>query len=225
MTFSVTLATTSLPFDYAQGRPRDWAWNRRWPCHSSQGRGPGADRRSHQRARATDNGAVQIRPEAIADVGRIADVHRRAFSGSVEAMLVDALRQQARPLVSLVAVDEDVVAGHILFSPVTLSARPELPLMGLAPMAVLPSHQRQGVGSALVRVGLEECRRLGRVACVVLGHPAFYSRFGFSPASGFGLTSEYDVADEVFMAIELQAGALRGQAGTIQYHPAFAALS
>jgi putative acetyltransferase len=168
---------------------------------------------------------VPIRPETIADIDGIADVHRRAFGGNVEATLVDALRQQARPLVSLVAVDEDAVAGHILFSPVTLSSRPDLPLMGLAPMAVLPSYQHQGIGSALVRAGLEECRRLGRVGCVVLGHPAFYPRFGFGPASRFGLTSEYNVADEVFMAIELQAGALRGQAGTIRYHPAFAALS
>lgn len=168
---------------------------------------------------------MQIRPEALADIGGIADVHRRAFGGSVEATLVDALRQQARPLVSLVAVHEEAVVGHILFTPVTLPSRPELPLMSLAPLAVLPSHQRQGIGSALVRAGLEECRRLGRVACVVLGHPAFYPRFGFSPASGFGLRSEYDVADELFMAVELQAGALHGLAGTIRYHPAFAAFS
>ena len=168
---------------------------------------------------------MHISPEARTDVDGIEDVHRGAFGGDGESRLVSRLRQQARPLVSLVAVEEGAVAGHILFSPVTLSSRPELRLMGLAPMAVRPSHQRQGIGSALVWAGLEECRRLGAVACVVLGHPGFYPRFGFSPASGFGLTSEYDVADEVFMAIELQAGALRGPAGTIRYHPAFAALS
>jgi putative acetyltransferase len=93
--------------------------------------------------------------------------------------------------------------------------------MGLAPMAVLPAHQRRGVGSSLVRAGLDVCRHRGVDAVVVLGHAAFYPRFGFQPASRFGIRSEYDVPDDVFMAIELRPGALAGPAGLVRYHAAF----
>ena len=96
--------------------------------------------------------------------------------------------------------------------------------MGLAPMAVSPAVQRKGIGSALVRAGLEECSRLGSCAVVVVGHAEYYPRFGFVPASRFGFVSEYDVPDEIFMAIELTQGALRGKGGTISYHPAFASV-
>jgi putative acetyltransferase len=162
-----------------------------------------------------------IRSEQPEDIPGIRHVNRSAFETATEADLVDALRQQAQPIVSLVAVDGDVVVGHILFSPVTLSSHPEMQIMGLAPMAVVPVRQRQGIGSELVRAGFEECRRLGFVAVVVVGHAAYYPRFGFAKASGYGLVSEYDVPDDVFMALELKAGALRRKPGTIRYHPAF----
>jgi putative acetyltransferase len=165
---------------------------------------------------------MNIRAERPEDAAGIRHVNRLAFGASTEATLVDVLREQARPVVSLVAVDARQIVGHILFSPVTLSSAPELPMMGLAPMAVLPARQCQGIGSALVRAGLDECRRLGAGAVVVLGHAAYYPRFGFGPASRFGLACEYDVPEDVFMALELQDGALRGKAGTIRYHPAFA---
>ncbi len=167
---------------------------------------------------------MHIRPERPEDVPGIRHVNQTAFGTTAEADLVDALRQQAHPSVSLVATDDEAVVGHILFSPVTLSSHPDVPIAGLAPMAVLPGRQRQGIGSALVRAGIEECRRLRFVAVVVLGHAAYYPRFGFSPASTFGLTSEYDVPDDVFMALELEADALGQRAGTIRYHPAFAAV-
>jgi putative acetyltransferase len=169
---------------------------------------------------------VNIRPERPDDVDGIDELNRRAFDGDVEANLVRALRDRAQPIVSLVAAVNDNgterVIGHILFSPVTLSSHPDVRIMGLAPMAVLPAKQRCGVGSALVHAGLDECRRLGYPAVVVLGHAGYYPRFGFVPASRFRLGSEYDVPDEVFMAIELEAGALAGKAGVIRYHPAFA---
>ena len=165
-----------------------------------------------------------IRPEQPEDIPAIRDVNQSAFEAVTEADLVDILRQQARLIVSLVAVSSDAVVGHILFSPVTLSSHPDLEIMGLAPMSVVPGMQRRRIGSDLVRAGLEQCRRLGSVAVVVLGHPGYYPRFGFTPASGFGLTSEYDVPDDVFMALELEAGALRGRHGTIRYHPAFASV-
>lgn len=135
---------------------------------------------------------------------------------------MDALRVEAAPIVSLVADDSGSIVGHILFSPVQLSGHPDLQLMGLAPMAVLPSAQRRGIGLALVRAGLERCAQLGYVGVVVLGHATYYPRFGFVPASRFGINSEYDVSDEVFMALELRAGALEGTSGTIRYHSAFA---
>ena len=85
-------------------------------------------------------------------------------------------------------------------------------------MAVVPAHQRKRIGSALVRAGLDRCRQLGFDAVVVLGHPEYYPRFGFSPACKFGIDSEYDVPEEVFMVLELQSGALSGITGKVKYH-------
>ena len=167
---------------------------------------------------------MHIRAERPADIAAIRHVNALAFDTGTEANLVDALREQANPIVSLVAEEGEAMTGHILFSPVTLSSQPDLRIMGLAPMAVVPARQRQGIGSALVRAGLDECRRIGAAAVVVLGHAEYYPRFGFRPASAFGLVSEYEVPDEVFMALELEAGALRGPGGTISYHPAFASV-
>jgi putative acetyltransferase len=165
-----------------------------------------------------------IRPEMDKDHDAVYAVNAAAFPTPAEAKLVNALREQAAPLVSLVAEDESGVVGHILFSPVTLSSRPDLPIMGLAPMAVSPAQQNRGVGSALVRSGLEACRELGALAVVVLGHADYYPRFGFVPSSRFGIDSEYDVPDEVFMALELQPGALAESAGRIRFHACFADL-
>ena len=165
-----------------------------------------------------------VRPERPEDVPGIRHVNESAFETPTEAALVDALRQQAQPTISLVALSGDVIVGHIMFSPVVVSSPPDMHVLGLAPMAVLPMWQRQGIGSSLVQAGLEACRRRGAVAVVVLGHPEYYPRFGFTPASQFGLTSEYDVPDEVFMAIELTPGALRATTGTVRYHPAFASV-
>lgn len=165
--------------------------------------------------------SVLIRAEEERDWSAVYTVNRLAFATSAEADLVSALRDQAQPVVSLVAEHAGVVVGHILFSPVSLSGHTGLTIMGLAPMAVAPSHQRLGIGSALVRAGLERCRTLGVGAVVVLGHPEFYPRFGFLPAARFGISSEYEVPEEAFMVAELQLGYLRGLSGIIRYHAAF----
>ena len=165
---------------------------------------------------------MQIRPEQAADIAAIHAVNRAAFDSDTEADLVDALREHADPIISLVADDGGSIVGHILFSPVTLSGHADLKIMGLAPMAVRPAEQRRGIGSALVGAGLERCKQLGSGAVVVLGHPGYYPRFDFVPASRFGLACEYDVPDEAFMALELELGILRGASGTIRYHAAFA---
>jgi len=164
---------------------------------------------------------VQIRAEQEADRAAIQALNDAAFGTPAESGLVAALREQARPVISLVAEDGVAIVGHIMFSPVALPGCPELRIMGLAPMAVLPEQQRKGIGSALVRAGLERCRRLGFGAVVVLGHPDYYPRFGFSPAARFGPGCEYRVPEEVFMAMELRPGYLHDAAGTINYHAAF----
>jgi len=166
-----------------------------------------------------------IRPERETDHATVHAINAAAFPTPLEADLVDALREQAHPLISLVAESDGTILGHILFSPVTLDSRPGLPIMGLAPMAVTPEHQSSGIGSALVRAGLEECRQKGFSAVVVLGHPEYYPRFGFVPAVRYGLRSEYDVPDEVFMVQELVPGALQGATGTIRYHAAFGSVA
>ena len=162
---------------------------------------------------------MNIRREETRDTAAIDEVNRAAFETPSEANLVRALREQATPVVSLVAADGDSVVGHIMFSPVTLSSHPDARIMGLAPMAVAPSRQRQGIGSALVRAGLEECRRLGFIAVVLVGHAEFYPRFGFVPGSRFALGCEYDVPDDVFMALRLDEGTR--PTGLVRYHPAF----
>lgn len=164
---------------------------------------------------------MQIRAEVDSDRDAIRAVNVEAFGSSTEADLIDALREQAEFLLSIVAEEDGVILGHVLFSPVYLSDNPDLKLMGLGPMAVVPTHQRQGIGAALVRAGLDECRQLGAAAVVVIGHPDYYPRFGFLSASGFDISSEFDVPDEVFMALELHPGALQGSNGQVRYHHLF----
>jgi putative acetyltransferase len=167
---------------------------------------------------------TMIRNERPGDRERIRSVHLTAFDTRAEADLVDALREQADPVVSLVAEEGGDIVGHIMFSPATMATQPVLRIMGLAPVAVLPRCQRRGVGSALIREGLGRCRALGFGAVIVLGHAGFYPRFGFAPASRWDIHSEYDVPDDVFMALELTDGSLAGSSGLVKYHSAFANL-
>lgn len=167
---------------------------------------------------------MRIRTEQENDVGAVREINLSAFATPSEADLVDALRDQTEPIVSLVAEQEEMVIGHIMFSPASLAGHPDLKIMGLAPMAVAPEYQQKGFGSALVRAGIECCKQLGFVAVVVLGHTKYYPRFGFSSASRFGIESEYDVPEDLFMVLELQADALNGKTGTVTYHPAFRSL-
>jgi putative acetyltransferase len=162
-----------------------------------------------------------VRPEHAPDIAAVRAVNLAAFPTPAEADLVDALRTQAQPLVSLVSEADGEIVGHILFSPVTLDGQPALRIMGLAPMAVRPSHQRRGVGAALVRAGLDCCRELGAQAVVVLGHPGYYPRFGFTPASRAGIRCEFDAPEEAFMRVELVPGSLKSVTGTIRFHQAF----
>lgn len=162
-----------------------------------------------------------IRIEEEKDFEAVHVVNASAFDWPAEADLVDSLRTEADPTVSLVAVESKSVVGHIMFSPVLLPGHPGFKIMGLAPMAVTPANQRKGIGSALVRAGLARCKDCGFGAVVVLGHSRYYRRFGFLPSSQFGISCEYDVPEEAFMVVELQRDYLHGGAGTIRYHAAF----
>jgi putative acetyltransferase len=159
------------------------------------------------------------RPEDLEAIHRVNEL---AFGQPAEANLVDALRASGKAFISLVAVEGGQVVGHILFSPVSIEP-PGEPLLavGLAPMAVLPEFQNRGIGSGLVRAGLDECRKAGYDCVVVLGHARYYPRFGFVPASRFNLKSEYDVPDDVFMAQEMREGSLAGRSGLIRYASEF----
>ena len=162
-----------------------------------------------------------IRAEGVHDRAAITAVHEAAFGQPAEARLVEALRAAGKALVSLVAVADGAVVGHVLFSPVTIEGLGPGACVGLAPLAVLPAHRRRGIGGAMVRAGLHACRSAGQAAAVVLGDPAYYSRFGFVPARQFGLSSEYDAPDDAFMALELRPGALAGANGLCRYADEF----
>lgn len=165
---------------------------------------------------------MRIREEQDQDRPAVREIVSAEFDTGAETDLIDELREAARPVVSLVAEDDGgAVVGHVMFSPVTLQERPDAKLMGLAPLAVRYEHQGGGIGTALVREGLARCRALGALAVVALGHPEYYSRFGFVPASRLGLKCEYDVPDGAFMALELEKGAMDAMSGTVSYHSAF----
>ena len=163
-----------------------------------------------------------IRPETPEDSAAVRNINEEAFGSSIEADLVEKLRSRQAYTLSLVAADGDKVIGHILFSPVTIESRDtSFGALGLGPMAILPSYQRKGIGSQLVHAGLQECKCLGHEIMVVLGHPDYYPRFGFVPASTYGIKCKYDVPNEVFMVLELRPGALSGRSGVVKYQPEF----
>ena len=164
---------------------------------------------------------IIIRDEKAADRSAVCTLNELAFGQPGEATLVEALHRHGAAVVALVAESADHIVGHILFSPVHVELSQDKRLLGLAPMAVLPSHQRQGIGSRLVEEGLKRCAALGWDGVVVLGHPEYYPRFGFVHAATFGLRCEYDVPSEVFMARELPGHSIRGATGLVRYHQVF----
>ena len=166
-----------------------------------------------------------VRTELPEDAAEIRRVNESAFGRPAEADLVEALRANGKVALSLVAVEDNQVVGHVLLSPVTIGsterADPMFSAVGLGPMAVLPERQRCCIGSALVLTALYGARKAGHDCVVVLGHAKYYPRFGFVPASRFDLRCEYNVPDEVFMATELRDGALSEHKGLVRYQPEF----
>ena len=171
-----------------------------------------------------DERVVEVRPERPADGPAIAAVHTLAFGRVAEARLVEELRPTDAfvPALALVALVDDAVVGHALFSRVTVetAARP-VAALALGPIGVRPEWQCQGVGTALIRHGLAEARRLGHRLVVLIGHPDYYPRFGFAPARAQGLATTYPVPDAAFMALDLQPTAPDRPRGLVRYPLAF----
>ena len=160
--------------------------------------------------------AIAVREEGPDDVGAIRAVNDAAFDQPLEGRIVDALRTHGAVRLSLVAEVEGRIVGHILFSPVTSAGGDGL---GLGPMAVTPDHQRRGIGAALIEAALARLRAAGFPFVVVLGHHEYYTRFGFVPASRYGLRCEWDVPDEAFMVHVIDPAGTA--AGMIRYRPEF----
>lgn len=164
---------------------------------------------------------IQIRNELEDDVAAIRELNRLAFGQDQEGNIVDALRANGAVTLSLVATLDDRVVGHILYSPVTLN---KIEGAGLAPMAVLPAHQRQGIGSELVEAGNRRLAQSGCPFIIVVGHPHFYPRFGFKPASTLGITCEWELPDDVFMVLVLEPSKMAGVSGEARYRAEFSSV-
>jgi putative acetyltransferase len=167
---------------------------------------------------------LTIRSEQPQDIPAVRDINEVAFGQPTEAQIVDLLRAACPEAVSLVAVEAAHIVGHILFSPVRVSGPCGTTVwgMGLAPMGVAPERQRQGIGSRLVRAGLDLLRQRGCPFVVVLGHPEYYPRFGFVPAARCGISCQWaGVPDEVFRILVLDAAAMEGVSGIARYRDEF----
>ena len=165
---------------------------------------------------------ITVRREVSEDIEDIRAVNKQAFGQDDEAAIIEKLRNRGALTLSLVALRHGQLMGHIAFSTVIIGTDvSSFEAVALAPMAVLPFYQRQGIGSQLVRAGLKECRHLGQHIVVVLGHPAFYPRFGFVPAKAKGINCEFVVPEEALMIAELRAEALAGRTGTVRFQSEF----
>lgn len=165
----------------------------------------------------------EVRPETQQDQAAVRDVLVEAFGQSDEADLVDALRRSSAfvPELSLVGVAGDAVVGQILFTRLHVRAEQRWAGLALAPMAVRRPFQKLGIGGEMVRAGLGIARRGDEPFVVVLGHPAYYPRFGFARASRWGIKAPIQVPDEALMAMELKKGGLDGVSGIVEWAPEF----
>jgi len=161
-----------------------------------------------------------VRKERPADIGAIRELLAASFPTTAEADLVDALRAAGNLSISLVAVEDGVVVGHVAFSPITVDGATSG--LGLAPVAVRAERRGRGVGARLVRDGLALCRNAAVGLVVVLGDPRYYVRFGFEAARRLELRSEYEEAGDAFQAVELIPGTLRPGGGLVRYRSEFA---
>lgn len=172
-----------------------------------------------------DYARVNLRESTPEDAAGLRALHTAAFGGEAEAGLVEALTRADAVRLSLLAEYEGRIIAHVLFSPVRIiregSTLEPNDVLGLAPMAVHPDAQRQGIGSQLLLGALSRVANAGAKAVVVLGHPEYYPRLGFVPAAQFGLRWEQPCPPEAFMVLELVSGSLAGPEGVVRYAPEF----
>lgn len=165
---------------------------------------------------------IEITDERPGDVVAIRDLNQRAFEQNQEGDIVDALRSNGGALLSLVATVNGLVVGHIMYSPISVG---NLRGAALGPMAVLPELQRQGIGTKLVEAGNQRIKQGGCPFIIVVGHPEFYPRFGFSPARPRGITCEWDLPDDVFMVLVLDEAEMQGVSGLAKYRDEFSSVT
>jgi len=166
---------------------------------------------------------VIIRKEEKKDLKRVYEVNRLAFQQENESKLIEKIRNTENfvPELSLVAEVDDEIVGHILFSKIKIKGKSVFESLALAPMAVIPKFQKQGIGGKLIKRGLQEAKKLGFDSVIVLGHEKYYPRFGFEKASSWNIKCPFDVPDEAFMGIELTKEAFKDKAGTVKYPDEF----
>ena len=171
----------------------------------------------------TEDEKIIIREEEPDDKQAVFRVNELAFERKDEAQLVDVLRAAGSVTLSLVAIDGDELVGHVLFSPAEIKGEDgsSMPIVGLAPIAVAPGHQKKGIGGMLIREGISKLKETGHQLCIVLGHANYYPRFGFQQADLLGIHCQWDVPSEVFMVLEIVSGSLEGVSGTAYYRPEF----
>lgn len=162
----------------------------------------------------------RTRPETELDVQAVREVILAAFPTPEEADLVDNLRRDAAWLPGLSWVTETPHGDVAAFALLTRCHVGDGQALALAPVAVLPEHQRKGAGGAVTRAALQAARDLGESLVVVLGHPEYYPRFGFVQASRMGIRASFEVPDEALMALAFD-GSAPVPAGTIRYAAPF----
>jgi putative acetyltransferase len=163
---------------------------------------------------------IVIRAETVADYSKIREINNRAFNQDTEEKLIQNLRKKKEYIaeLSLVAEYKNQLVGHILFFPISIIGKNNrFPTLALAPMSVLPEFQKKGIGSELIKEGLKIAKKLGFTSVIVVGHPQYYSKFGFKKASTWNIRPPFDAPDDAFMAIELVKNALMDVSGMVEY--------
>jgi len=167
---------------------------------------------------------ITLRKEEAKDFQNIAMVNDVAFGRKAESKLIDTLRNTKEfiPDLSAIAEVDGKVIGHILFYPITINEGEKKHIsLALAPMSIIPAFHKKSIGKLLVIYGLQAAKNLGHKSVIVLGHPSYYPKFGFEPASKWNIKSPFPAPDEAFLAIELEKGSLEKVAGTVVYPKAF----
>jgi len=166
---------------------------------------------------------IVIRKEEEKDYKKIYEVNKLAFQQENEGKLIEKIREGDNffPELSLVAEIDNRIVGHILLSKIKIVGDSVYESLALAPMAVIPNLQRQGIGSALIKKGMEKAKEQGFSSIIVLGHKDYYPKFGFQKASKWNIRCPFEVSDEAFMAIELKENALKSKPGVVEYPDEF----